>query len=86
MDEPMAALGIDESKKVLRLISSLRDKGEAIVVISHNLDHVFSVADKVAVMKNGALVDVVRTSAVEHDDLVAMIVSGRPLALMASGN
>lgn len=78
MDEPMAALGIDESNKVLRLISSLRNKGEAIVVISHNLDHVFSVADKVSVMKNGALVDVVRTDEVGHDDLVTMIVSGRP--------
>ena len=78
MDEPMAALGIDESNKVLRLISNLRDKGEAIVVISHNLEHVFSVADKVAVMKNGALVDVVRTEDVGHDDLVAMIVSGNP--------
>ena len=78
MDEPMAALGIDESNKVLRLISNLRDKGEAIVVISHNLEHVFSVADKVAVMKNGALVDVVRTDEVQHDDLVSMIVSGKP--------
>lgn len=78
MDEPMAALGIDESNKVLRLISTLRDDGEAIVVISHNLDHVFSVANKVAVMKNGALVDVVRTDEVEHDELVAMIVSGKP--------
>lgn len=78
MDEPMAALGIDESNKVLRLISNLRDKGEAIVVISHNLDHVFSIADKVAVMKNGALVDVVRTDEVGHDDLVTMIVSGKP--------
>lgn len=78
MDEPMAALGIDESNKVLRLISNLRDRGEALVVISHNLEHVFSVADKVAVMKNGALVDVVKTEEVEHDDLVAMIVSGNP--------
>ena len=49
-----------------------------IVVISHNLEHVFSVADRVAVMKNGALVDVVRTDEVGHDDLVTMIVSGNP--------
>lgn len=77
MDEPMAALGIDESKKVLRLIDTLRNKGEAIVVISHNLDHVFSVADRIAIMKNGALVGVVRTAETTHDDVVAMIVSGR---------
>lgn len=78
MDEPMAALGIDESNKVLRLITNLRDKGEAIIVISHNLEHVFSVANRVAVMKNGALVDVVQTKDVSHDDLVSIIVSGKP--------
>ncbi|MFW6027969.1 MAG: ATP-binding cassette domain-containing protein [bacterium] len=77
MDEPMAALGIDEANKVLRLIASLRDKGEAILVISHNLDHVFSIADRVAVMKNGALVGVVRSAEVSHDELISVIISGR---------
>ena len=77
MDEPMAALGIDESNKVLNLMRGLRDKGEAILVISHNLDHVFSVADRVAVMKQGSLVGIVDTADVEHDDVVSMIISGR---------
>ena len=80
MDEPMAALGVDESNKVLRLIDTLRKKGEAIVVISHNLEHVFSVADRIAVMKNGSLVGVVRTEETTHDDVVTMIVSGRKAA------
>lgn len=77
MDEPMAALGVDESNRVLNLISSMREKGLALIVISHNLDHVFSVADRIAVMKNGKLVGVVRAQETTHDDVVAMIVTGK---------
>ena len=79
MDEPMAALGVDEGRKVLELIDSLRKKGLSVLIISHNLEHVFTVADRIAVMKNGNLVDVVDTAAVDHDQVVSMIVSGRPV-------
>jgi ABC-type sugar transport system ATPase subunit len=79
MDEPMAALGVDEGRKVLELIDSLRAKGLSVLIISHNLEHVFTVADRIAVMKNGTLVDVVETARVDHDQVVSMIVSGRPV-------
>jgi ABC-type sugar transport system ATPase subunit len=79
MDEPMAALGVDEGRKVLELIDSLRKKGLSVLIISHNLEHVFTIADRIAVMKNGKLVDVVETSMVDHDQVVSMIVSGRPV-------
>jgi ABC-type sugar transport system ATPase subunit len=79
MDEPMAALGVDEGRKVLELIDSLRKKGLSVLIISHNLEHVFTVADRIAVMKNGNLVDVVDTAMVSHDQVVSMIVSGRPV-------
>jgi ABC-type sugar transport system ATPase subunit len=79
MDEPMAALGVDEGRKVLELIDSLRKKGLSVLIISHNLEHVFTVADRIAVMKNGNLVDVVDTAAVDHDQVVSMIISGRPV-------
>lgn len=79
MDEPMAALGVDEGRKVLELIDSLREKGLSVLIISHNLEHVFTIADRIAVMKNGNLVDVVDTKAVDHDQVVSMIVSGRPV-------
>jgi ABC-type sugar transport system ATPase subunit len=79
MDEPMAALGVDEGRKVLELIDSLRAKGLSVLIISHNLEHVFTVADRIAVMKNGNLVDVVETARVDHDQVVSMIVSGRPV-------
>lgn len=77
MDEPMAALGIDESNKVLRLIRTLKEAGESILVISHNLDHVFSVSDRIAVMKNGSLVAIMDTDQVDHDSVVSTIISGR---------
>ncbi len=76
MDEPMAALGVDEGRKVLELISELRTRGLAVLIISHNLEHVFSVADRICVMKNGRIVGVVKTAESSHDRIVHMIVSG----------
>jgi ABC-type sugar transport system ATPase subunit len=76
MDEPMAALGVDEGRKVLDLIVELRARGLAVLIISHNLEHVFSVADRICVMKNGNVVGVVRTADADHDRIVRMIVSG----------
>ncbi|MBZ0147315.1 MAG: ATP-binding cassette domain-containing protein [Pseudorhodoplanes sp.] len=77
MDEPMAALGVDEGRKVLELICSLRERGVTVFIISHNLEHVFNVADRIAVMKNGGLVGVLETKKADHDQVVRMIVSGR---------
>ena len=76
MDEPMAALGVDEGRKVLDLIAELRTRGLTVLIISHNLEHVFSVADRICVMKNGKIVGVVETAGASHDQIVHMIVSG----------
>lgn len=83
MDEPMAALGVEESRLVLELIERLRDKGYAVFIISHNLEHVFQIADRIAVLKTGRMVGVVRREDVEHDELVSMIVGGRMPARLA---
>src|SRR5437868_3751162 len=56
MDEPTAALGVVQTKQVLDLIKRLRDKGLAVMVISHNLTDVFEVADRIAVLYLGRLV------------------------------
>jgi D-xylose transport system ATP-binding protein len=56
MDEPTAALGVVQTKMVLDLIKRLRDRGLAVMVISHNLNDVFEVADRIAVMYLGRLV------------------------------
>src|SRR5206468_11913437 len=56
MDEPTAALGVVQTRMVLDLISRLRDRGLAVMVISHNLNDVFEVADRVAVLYLGRMV------------------------------
>jgi ABC-type sugar transport system ATPase subunit len=76
MDEPMAALGIDEGSKVLDLVSKLRTSGITTLIISHNLEHVFGLADRVAVMKNGSMVGVKRTDETTKEEIVSMITMG----------
>lgn len=56
LDEPTAALGVQEGKKVLQIIEDLRGKDMSIVVVSHNLDHVFRLADRIVVMRAGQVV------------------------------
>jgi len=56
LDEPTAALGVNQTKMVLELVTRLRDRGLAVMMISHNLNDVFEVADRIAVMYLGRLV------------------------------
>jgi ABC-type sugar transport system ATPase subunit len=53
LDEPTAALGVRESRRVLDLILRLRDEGRAVIVVSHAMDHVMEIADRAAVMRRG---------------------------------
>lgn len=76
MDEPMAALGVDEGQRVMDLVSTMRDEGISIFIISHNLEHVFQIADRIAVLKNGRLVDVVETANTTRDAVIKMITFG----------
>ena len=76
MDEPMAALGVEEGRRVLDLIRNMRERGISIIVISHNLEHVFQLADRIAVMKNGRLLGVVETASTTRDVVVRMITFG----------
>ena len=77
MDEPMAALGVDEGSKVLKLIENMRSKNISVIVISHNLEHVFKLANRIAVMKNGKLVNIVDTSSASRESVVKMITFGQ---------
>lgn len=76
LDEPTAALGVKESEKVMELIIELRNKGIAVIVISHNLDHVFKLSDRILVVRQGYTVAEVKRSEVTIDDLVKVITSG----------
>jgi fructose transport system ATP-binding protein len=53
MDEPMAALGVKESGMVLELIRNVRERGMPVILISHDMPHVFEVADRIQIMRLG---------------------------------
>jgi ABC-type sugar transport system ATPase subunit len=74
MDEPTAALGVRESRKVLDLILRLKASGTGVVIVSHNLRHVFSVADRILVLRHGQRVGVREKTATAPDEIVKMIV------------
>ena len=73
MDEPTAALGIQETKKVEEIIINLKDRNIPVIIISHNLRQVFNLVDKIAVFRQGRIIDIVRTSEVSGNDVVALI-------------
>lgn len=77
MDEPTAALGVQETAKVEQLIQKLRDKGHAIVLISHNFDQVLRLSDAIWVMRAGRCVAGRRTSQTDGDEIVGLITGAR---------
>jgi ABC-type sugar transport system ATPase subunit len=74
MDEPTAALGISEQKKVLELVSSLKKQGLGIILISHQMYDVFSVADRIIVMRRGVKVGERLVEATNSEEIVSLIV------------
>lgn len=80
MDEPTAALGPQETARTLKLISTLKAQGLAIVLISHSLDDVFAVSDRIQVMRRGRLVGVVRTADSSRQEVLGMIVGAADIA------
>jgi len=79
MDEPTAALGVREARKVLDLIRHLKSTGTGLVVISHNLRHVFSVADRILVLRRGRVAGVRDKGATTPDEIVRLIVGAESL-------
>jgi fructose transport system ATP-binding protein len=73
MDEPTAALGVKESGKVLQLIRNVRDRGLAVVLISHDMPHVFEVADRIHVQRLGRRVAVLDPTRISMSDAVAVM-------------
>jgi len=74
MDEPTAALGVKEAAKVLELILQLKKEGLSIVIISHNLQQVFAVADRIVVLRGGKRVGSKVRSETSGDEIVKLIV------------
>lgn len=73
MDEPTAALGVAETAKVEELILKLKARGAAVLIVSHNMEQVFRVADRVTVLRRGTQVGTKRIDETTHNELVAMI-------------
>jgi D-xylose transport system ATP-binding protein len=76
LDEPTAALGLRESRRVLDLIKRLRDEGRAVIVISHAMDHVIEIADRAVVMRRGRKVGEEVPHAGNRQRIVSLIVGG----------
>ncbi len=80
MDEPTAALGPQETARTLKLIEVLKEQGLAIILISHSLDDVFAVSDRIQVMRRGRCADVVTTSKSSRQEVLGLIVGGAEAA------
>ena len=74
LDEPTAALGVRKSRKVLDLIVQLRAEGNAVILITHNMEHVVELADRAVVLRQGRKVGELRPDRSNRQELVSMIV------------
>ncbi|NGM70512.1 sugar ABC transporter ATP-binding protein [Natronolimnobius sp. AArcel1] len=76
LDEPTSALSVDATNLVHDTITNLKRNGHTIILVSHSMEEVFSLADRVAVLHQGELVDVVQTDSVTQDELEHMMTTG----------
>jgi fructose transport system ATP-binding protein len=77
LDEPTAALGVKESRKVLELIQQVRSRGMPVILISHNMPHVFEVADRIHIHRLGKRLCVVKPSDYTMSDAVAFMTGAK---------
>ena len=80
MDEPTAALGPQETARTLELIKVLKQQGLAIIVISHSLDDVFEISDRIHVQRRGQCAGVVKTADTTNEEVLGLIVGTRTAA------
>ena len=73
MDEPTAALGVAQSEKVNELIADLKADGRTVLVITHNMEHIFEVADRIIVLRHGQRVGVRDRDETTREEIVGLI-------------
>jgi ABC-type sugar transport system ATPase subunit len=78
MDEPTAALAVAETRKVLKLIDQLRGSGKAVLLVSHNLNDVFEIADRVVVLRRGRKVAECERPETNLEEVVSWITGAKP--------
>lgn len=84
MDEPTAALGVKEGRRVLELIQDVRRKGLSIVLISHNMPHVFEIADRIHIHRLGRRLTIIDPKAYTMSDAVAFMTGAKAAPLEAA--
>jgi D-xylose transport system ATP-binding protein len=77
LDEPTAALGVAQTRQVLDLVHRLRERGLGVVVISHNIENVLHISDRIVVLRLGRRVATLKTSETTHDEIVGVITGSR---------
>ena len=77
LDEPTAALGVKEGNMVLELIRNVRDKGLSVILISHNMPHVFEIADRIHIQRLGKRAAVVDPKNISMSDTVAIMTGAK---------
>jgi len=76
LDEPTAALGVPEQAKVLALICELKSRGFAVLLVSHNLHHVFKVSDRIHILRQGMTAGIRSVMQTHPDEVVRLITGG----------
>jgi D-xylose transport system ATP-binding protein len=77
LDEPTAALGVAQTRQVLDLVRRLADRGLGVVLISHNMNDVFEVADRITALYLGRVAADVPAKDLTHNQVVELITAGR---------
>ncbi|WP_421759060.1 ATP-binding cassette domain-containing protein [Devosia sp.] len=83
LDEPTAALGVKESRRVLELILEVRNRGIPIILISHNMPHVFEVADRIHVHRLGRRIALLNPKSSSMQEAVAIMTGAVPVGAVA---
>jgi ABC-type sugar transport system ATPase subunit len=73
MDEPTAALGVQETARTEELILRMRERGRGIMIVSHSLDQVFRISNRICVLRRGEQIGVLETPQTTGDEVVSMI-------------
>ena len=76
MDEPTAALGVPEQRKGISLIHQLKAQGRGVIFISHNLQDIFAVSDRIVVLRRGVQAGERKISETSHDEVVKLMIGG----------
>ena len=80
MDEPTAALGVKEGNMVLEFIRRVRDKGLPVILISHNMPHVFEIADRIHIQRLGKRAAIVNPKKISMSDAVAVMTGAKAIS------